>query len=138
MSKKIMATEEQIAYAKLLDLGMKAGLLLLVITFAVYVFGILTPHVPVNDLPNYWKLPVKEYLEVTHIPHGWAWVGMVGKGDFLNFIGIVFLAGVTIVCYLRIIPILLRKKDTMYAVLAIIEVLVLTLAASGVLKSGGH
>ena len=62
----------------------------------------------------------------------------VGKGEFLNFIGIVFLAGVTIVCYLRIIPILLRKKDTMYAVLAIIEVLVLTLAASGVLKSGGH
>jgi len=133
-----MATEEQLAYAKLLDIGMKAGLLMLVITFAVYVMGILTPYVPVNDLPNYWKLPVKQYLEVTHIPHGWAWIGMLGKGDFLNFIGIAFLAGVTIICYVRIIPILFRKKDTIYAVLAILEVLVLTLAASGLLKSGGH
>lgn len=133
-----MATEEQLAYAKLLDMGMKAGLLMLVITFAVYVSGILTPYVPVNDLPNYWKLPVKQYLEVTHIPHGWAWIGMAAKGDFLNFFGIAFLAGVTIICYIRIVPILFRKKDTIYAVLAILEVLVLTLAASGLLKSGGH
>jgi hypothetical protein len=138
MDKKIMATEEQLAYAKLLDMGMKAGLLMLVITFAVYVSGILTPYVPVNDLPNYWKLPVKQYLEVTHIPHGWAWIGMAAKGDFLNFFGIAFLAGVTIICYIRIVPILFRKKDTIYAVLAILEVLVLTLAASGLLKSGGH
>jgi len=138
MDKKMTATEEQLAYAKLLDVGMKAGLLMLVITFAVYVMGILTPYVPVNDLPNYWKLPVKKYLEVTHIPHGWAWIGMLGKGDFLNFIGIAFLAGVTIICYIRIVPILFRKKDTIYAALAILEVLVLALAASGLLKSGGH
>lgn len=138
MEKKLMATEEQLAYAKLLDIGMKLGLLMLVITFAVYVLGILPPHVPVNDLPNYWKMPVKQYLEATHIPHGWGWTSMVGKGDFLNFIGVVFLAGVTILCYIRIIPIFFRKKDTIYGILAIIEVLVLVLAASGVLKSGGH
>jgi hypothetical protein len=138
MDKKLMATEEQLAYAKLLDIGMKLGLLMLVIMFAVYVLGILPPHVPVNDLPNYWKMPVKKYLEVTHIPHGWGWTSMIGKGDFLNFIGIVFLAGVTILCYIRIIPIFFRKKDTIYGVLAIIEVLVLVLAASGILKSGGH
>ena len=138
MDKKIRATEEQLAYAKLLDAGMKAGLLLLVITFIIYLTGILTPHVPVNDLPKYWAMPVAKYLAATQIPHGWAWLGMVGKGDFLNFIGIAFLAGVTIICYLRIIPILFRKKDGIYAVLAIVEVLVLALAASGVLKSGGH
>ncbi len=138
MDKKVLATEEQLAYAKLLDSGMKAGLLLLIVTFIVYLTGMLAPHVPVNDLPNYWKMPVHKYLVATGIHPGWAWLGMLGKGDFLNFIGIVFLAGVTIFCYLRIIPILLKKKDTIYAVLAVIEVLVLTLAASGVLKAGGH
>ena len=138
MSNKLQATEEQLAYAKLLDLGMKLGLLTLVVTFFVYIFGILTPHIPVNELPNYWKLPVKEYLKAANIHTGWTWVSMVGQGDFLNFIPIVFLAGVTILCYIRIIPILFRKKDTIYAVLAIVEVLVLVLAASGVLKSGGH
>ena len=138
MSNKLQATEEQIAYAKLLDLGMKFGLLSLVATFIVYVFGIFTPHIPVEELPNYWKMPVKEYLHATGIHTGWAWLSLVGQGDILNFIPIVFLAAVTIFCYIRIIPILFRKKDTTYAFLAIIEVLVLVLAASGVLKSGGH
>ena len=138
MSNKLQATEEQLAYAKLLDLGMKAGLLTLIVTFCIYVFGIFSPHIPVNELPNYWKLPVREYLRAANIHTGWSWLSMVGKGEFLNFIPIVFLAGVTILCYLRIIPILFRKKDTIYAVLAIVEVLVLVLAASGVLKAGGH
>jgi len=33
---------------------------------------------------------------------------------------------------------LFRKKDTVYGILAILEVLVLVLAASGILKAGGH
>ncbi|MEK6672483.1 MAG: hypothetical protein AABY42_03290 [Nitrospirota bacterium] len=138
MKKKSTATEEQLAYAKILDTGMKLGLVMLVITFAIYLTGALTPHIPVNDLPKYWSLPVHKYLEVTHIPHGWGWLNMIGRGDFLNFIGIAFLAGVTILCYIRIIPILFRKKDAVFGVIAILEVLVLALAASGILKSGGH
>jgi len=138
MADKLQATEEQIAYAKLLDTGMKVGLLMLVITFTIYVLGIFTPHVPVGDLPKYWTMPVKDYLKATDIHTGWSWVHLLGKGDFLNFTGIAFLSGVTILCYMRIIPILFRKKDMVYAVLAIIEVLVLVLAASGVLKAGGH
>jgi hypothetical protein len=63
---------------------------------------------------------------------------MVGKGDFLNFIGIAFLSGVTILCYMVIIPIFFRKKDTVYGIIAIIEVAVLVLAASGLLRGGGH
>ncbi len=138
MSTKLKASEEQVAYAKLLDLGMKAGLIMLVISFIIYLSGVLTPHIPVNDLPKYWSMPVKEYLKATNIHTGWSWIYLLAQGDFLNFVGIAFLSGITIVCYIRIIPILFRKKDTVYAVLAIIEVLVLTLAASGVLKSGGH
>ena len=52
MDKKVLATEEQLAYAKLLDAGMKFGLLILVVTFIIYLTGILSPHVRVNDLPN--------------------------------------------------------------------------------------
>ena len=138
MDKKTLATEEQLSYAKILDSGMKVGLLGLIITFVIYLSGILTPHVPVEELPNYWKMPVHKYLAAAVIHPGWAWLRMLGKGDFLNFIGIAFLAGVTIICYIRIIPILFRKKDTIYGVLAILEVLVLVLAASGILKAGGH
>jgi hypothetical protein len=63
---------------------------------------------------------------------------LIGKGDYLNYVGITILAGLTIICYLVILPILLRKKDMPYLVIAIIEVAVLLLAASGILKAGGH
>ena len=137
MADKTKVTE-QLAYASILDKGMKIGMLMLFITFIIYVTGILSPYIPVNDLPKYWKLSVHNYLAVTGIKPGWSWLGMLGKGDFLNFVGIAFLAGVTAVCYLRIIPILFRKKDIAFGVIAILEVLVLVLAASGLLKSGGH
>jgi hypothetical protein len=117
---------------------MKAGLLVLVVTFALYVAGVLTPHLPVEDLPRYWSMPVKDYLAATGIHAGWSWVLMLGKGDFLNFVGIAFLSGVTIACYLVVVPIFFRKKDRVYGWLAVVEVLVLALAASGLLKSGGH
>ncbi|GAB4482583.1 MAG: hypothetical protein OHK006_01360 [Thermodesulfovibrionales bacterium] len=138
MNNKVKATEEQLAYAELLDLGMKIGLLILVVTFVIYLSGVLTPHVAVSDLPNYWSMPVKDYLKATNIHTGWSWVGELGKGDFLNFSGIAFLSSVTILCYIRIVPILFRKKDAVYGILAIIEVVVLVLAASGILKGGGH
>ena len=133
---KEYATEEQLLYARILDKGMKIGLLILVVTFSLYVFGVLQPHVPVNDLPKYWSMSVSEYLDATGLETGWAWLGNLGKGDLLNFLGIAFLSGVTIVCYLSIVPGLLRKKDTAYVVLALVEVAILVLAASGILKSG--
>ncbi len=56
----------------------------------------------------------------------------------LNFIPIAFLSGLTIICYLAIVPGLLRKKDTPYVILAILEIVVLCVAASGILGTGGH
>ncbi len=130
--------EEQLAYARLLDAGMKVGMLLLATTFALYVSGTLTPHIPVRDLPRYWSLPVKEYLAATGIHAGWGWLFMLHKGDFLNFVAIALLSGVTLVCYLAIIPIFLRRRDTIYLWLAQLEVAVLALAASGLLGGGAH
>jgi hypothetical protein len=80
----------------------------------------------------------KEIYEQGHKMTGWSWLKNIGKGDYMNFVGIAILAGLTIVCYLAIIPTLMKKKDTAYLVIAVAEVLVLTLAASGILKSGGH
>ena len=133
---KDYTTDEQRLYAALLDKGMKIGLAILVVTFGLYVFGVLEPTVPVNDLPKYWSMSVSDYLAATGIGTGWSWMSHLGQGDLLNFAGVAFLAGITIVCYLAIIPTLLRKKDTAYVVLAFVEVAVLVLAASGILKSG--
>ena len=132
------ATPEQKLYAAILDKGMKIGFLMLVVTFSLYVFGILTPHIPLDEVSKYWGMPVSQYLQVTGIETGWSWLGHLGQGDLLNFAGIAFLSGVTIVCYLAIVPGLMRNKDYAYVAIALIEVAVLVLAASGVLTSSGH
>ena len=138
MSDKTKASEEQIAYANVLNIGMWFGLGVLIITFFVYLSGVLPSYVPINDLPKYWTMRVHDFNVALNAPTGWGWTSLVGKGDYLNFIGIAILSGLTILCYLVILPILARKKDRAYVVIAIVEVLVLSLAASGLLKVGGH
>lgn len=132
------ATPEQLLYAKILERGMYLGLLILLITFGLYAFGIMDPYIPLDKISKYWSMNVNDYLHHANIKPGWAWVGMIKYGDFVNFIGIAILAGVTILCYAAIVPTLLKNKDTVYAIIAILEVIVLTVAASGILGAGGH
>jgi hypothetical protein len=132
----LKATPEQLLYAKILEKGMYIGLLILFITYALYVFGIMDPYIPLDKISNYWSMNVHDYLEHTGIKDGWAWLGMLKYGDFINFIGVALLAGVTIICYAAIVPTLLKSKDTVYAVLAVLEVIILSAAASGILAVG--
>jgi hypothetical protein len=135
---KTQASEEQMAYAGVLNIGMWLGLAVMVITFFVYVSGVLPSFVPIDDLPKYWTMRVHDFNVALNAPTGWGWAPLVGKGDYLNFVGIAMLSGLTILCYAVILPILFKKKDTAYTIIAIAEILVLSLAASGLLKVGGH
>ncbi len=126
------------AYAKVLNIGMWLGLAVMIVTFLIYISGLLPSFVPIDDLPKYWTMRVHDFNVALHAPTGWGWAPLVGKGDYLNFVGIAMLSGLTILCYAVILPILFKKKDTAYAIIAIAEILVLSLAASGLLKVGGH
>ena len=137
-NEKTAASEEQIAYANVLNIGMWLGLAVLIITFFIYISGVMPSYVPIDDLPKYWTMRVHDFNTALNAPTGWGWAAKVGNGDYLNFIGIAILSGLTILCYVVILPILIRKKDTAYVVIAIVEVLVLSLAASGLLAVGGH
>lgn len=129
---------EQIKYANMLFYGAWASLAIMLVTYLVYVFGILTPHVPLQELIKLWRTPVHNYLEVGQVPQGWGWVSLVGSGDFLNFVGIAILAGMTIICFVPLIPAYLKQKQPVFAAIAAAEVLVLLLAASGIVSGGGH
>jgi hypothetical protein len=89
-------------------------------------------------IPKLWGKGVSEYLEMTHSPHGWGWVSLLGRGDFLNYIGFVLLALMTILCYLVLLRGYVRQKNWIFACIALLEILVLSIAASGILGSGGH
>jgi hypothetical protein len=130
------ATPEQLLYARILEIGMYIGLLVLFVTFGLYAFGIVDPYIPLDEISNYWSMNVTDYLEHAEIKAGWAWLGMLKYGDFINFIGVAILAGVTIICYAAIVPTLLKNNDKVYAILAVLEVIILSAAASGILAVG--
>jgi len=134
----LKATEEQVLYANILNMGMLVGLAGLAVTFILYGSGILEPQIPIDQVQTYWILSVNEYLQQSGMQAGWAWFGNLQFGDMLNFLPIAFLSLLTIVCYIAIIPGLIRKKDTAYVVIAVLEIIVLTVAASGILGTGGH
>ena len=132
------ASKEQILYANILNAGMLIGLISLVLIFILYVSGILSPLIPLEKVQTYWVLSVHEYLVKSGIQVGWAWFGELEYGDMLNYIPIAFLSLLTIICYISLIPGLIRKKDKPYIIICILEIIVLLIAASGVLGSGGH
>lgn len=124
-------------YARWLDAGTRLGFIALIATFCVYASGLADPHIAFADLPRYWSLPIGQYLAATGGPVGWGWLGLAGRGDYMNFIGVAFLAGVTMACYLRILPGLAARRDWAFAAIAALELVVLVAAASG-LVAGGH
>ena len=129
-------TLEQLGYADVLDAGVTIGRSVLAGTFILYAFGLAAPKVAFSDLPAYWSMPADAYLQAAGVGTGWSWLALIGHGDYMNFIGIAFLSGLTIVCYLRVLPFSLRRKDFVFSTIMILEVIVLALAASGLLVAG--
>ena len=124
---------EQLRYARVLEIGSKAGFVMLVAGFLAYVTGVLEEHVVVNQLPALWGLSLAEYLRTTQTPTGWGWIAHLHKGEFAGLLGIAVLAGCSVVCLAAIVPIYARRADRIYAVVCTLEIIVVVLAASGIL-----
>lgn len=138
LKKEIKASPAQLRYADTLFYGALIGFVLMLVTYALYVLGVLEPQVPLTELPRLWTGSAADYRAAGHIPQGWGWLALIGKGDIINFVGIVFLAGLTIICFLQLAWTLIRRRQWLMTGIAVLEVLVLSLAASGILVSGGH
>lgn len=138
VDKELRPRPEQVVYANVLSSGVWMGLLVLVVTYVLYVAGVLSPHVEVSRVALYWNKGVDEYLKATNSPQGWGWLSMLGSGDFLNYLGLAFLSLLTVVCYLVLLPGYIRQKDRVYSIICVLEVVVLSVAASGLLGTSGH
>jgi hypothetical protein len=130
------ASSEELRYAKVLDIGVKAGFVLLVLSFATYLTGILPPHIAFDQLPMYWGLPVSEFVKATNTPTGWGWLRLIAKGDIVNLVVIAYMAGLSAICCLAVLPIFARRGEKVQLVLAVLQIAVLVLAASDILTAG--
>lgn len=126
------ASPEQLRYAQVLGAGVKVGFVLLLLSFAVYMSGILPPLVPVDQLPKYWGLPVREFVKATNTPTGWGWLSLLGRGDMLNLVGIAVLAGVSAISSLAVLPIFARRGETAHLLICLLQILVLIVSAANI------
>jgi hypothetical protein len=118
-------------YAKWLDNATKVGFVISLGAFLLYVGLVLPPFLPLEELPRYWSLPVRQFVEVTGAPTGWAWLSELGYGDGLNLAAIALLGLVTPACYARLLPALIAERDWLQVALAAAQLVVLVVAASG-------
>jgi hypothetical protein len=122
-------------YARWLDAGTKLGFILLIGGFVAYAFGITTPYVPFERLPALWSLPVDQFNAATHAPTGWQWVQQWWHSDYLTYFGVVALLLTTIASMLRTMLVLYALGERLHASIALLQVLVLAAAATGVVSA---
>ena len=106
------------------------------VAFVLYAGGVLPSFVPLDALPALWRLPVGEYLARTGAPVGWGWLRLVTYADYLSLACVALIAAVTLVCYLAVLPMLLRLQERVQAALVAAQLIVLLVVASGALAAG--
>jgi hypothetical protein len=122
------------ALARCLEIGTAIALVLIVLELGAYLSGALSPYIALRDLPDYWRLPLKEYLAAAQVPAGWGWLALVSTGDYLNFVGIALLASVSAAGSVAILKTYIARGERVYAALALAQLAVLLAAASGLLN----
>jgi hypothetical protein len=128
------ASPEQLRYALVLSAGVRLGFVLLLVTFFLYLSGLLQPLIPVDQLPKYWGLPVDEYVRATGTPTGWGWLAQLARGDLLNLAGIAVLAGISAIASASVLPVFARRRETAHLVICVLQIVVLVVSASGILS----
>ena len=125
------APPEQRIYARWLAAGSRSSLALLAALFVVYLTRVVPPWVPVAQLPDYSGLSPAHSAAATGTPTGWRWLELAGRSDVMNLAGIACVALVTPVCFARLVPEFVRQRENMFAAIALMELWILVLAASG-------
>jgi hypothetical protein len=121
----------QAAYARTLRIASRAGFAAALAGLALYVSGRLPTLVPLDALPQFWTLPVDEYLRRSGAPSGWRWLALLDRGEYLALASAALLPLVTLLCYLHLATVYGRLGERLQAGLAIAQSAVLAAAASG-------
>ena len=124
---------EQHIYAKIIYHISNLGLLALIMGFVLYIFGVLTPLVPLEEMPKYWSLSLTQFLEKTGGPTGWRWTAMLGYGDVIPYLGVTILASVTFVCFLTLLFSFIQRGAKVLAFIAAMELFFILISASNLI-----
>jgi len=128
-------TKRREIYANAFDLYGKIAFVLILLTFLIYIFQIFEPQIPIEKVAKLWSMSSSEFSRAIDSNNlNWAWVKLLSKSDYMNYLAVIFLATIAVIANFRILPILLIEKDYKLAVISLLQIIVIILAASGILK----
>ncbi len=133
MSEQRNDSEAELRYASSLARGAATGFVVLALGFVAYVFGVIEPHVALEDLPSMWSGSASDYLAAAGIPAGWGWAGLLHKGDMLSLVGVALLSGCSAGALIALMPLYSRRREPLLVAVCALELLIMALAASNVL-----
>jgi hypothetical protein len=127
---------EQGTYARWLVRGNQLALVVMLAGFAAYLAGLWSPLVDRHDLPGLWHLSAREYLQRTGVPTGWGWFGQLAHADMATLLGIALLAACSLPALVMVALSYRQRGERLAAALALLQIAVLVLAASGIIGAG--
>jgi hypothetical protein len=133
-----LPTPQRLAFARLLRGSTGLGLATLALTFLVYAMQILPSDIPPEELPAHWGKPLEQFHRDTGLQDrfgsvpGLRWVLHLDQSDYLVQLPIAFLAVITLFCYVMLAKHYLRQRSLLLLTVALLQLLVLLLAASGI------
>lgn len=123
-------------FASVLTWIVRIGLIVMLVTFGLYVSGIVDSSAPVDTIADHWELSASEYRTVTESEEGWRWITQIGDGATLAFAALAFFPLAIIVAMIIAAVLYAKHRLTAHAVIAAALALVLTVAATGLLSIG--
>jgi hypothetical protein len=127
----LRVSTEQARYARVLDWTMKISLAAIVCCFVAYTAGIAPARLPITELPDYWSLPLREFVGRAGAVTGWSWLALLHRGEYLLLGAMAMLTAVPLICILAIAPVYAARRDWAYLGITALLAGVLMLAACG-------
>ncbi len=138
MNQKNTPVTGQLAYAKIIYRLANIGIVIMTISYVLYMTGYPKPFLPIGKLVQLWETRSVEFIEITQMPVGFDLIHHLAQSDIISLMSIIFVSSITIIGYVRILPYFLKENDLPYTLITILQILVFILAAGGILSFGSH
>lgn len=121
-------------YARILHRVVIFGTLLMLVSFVIYSLGLLPSVMEADRVPEVWHLRADHAVSIIDRPPLWQWVAHPDRADLLSLGSLAILAATTPVGFAALLILFLRRRDLAYSLMVFLQLVVLVLAASGILS----
>ncbi|MFP4384611.1 MAG: DUF1634 domain-containing protein [Spirochaetia bacterium] len=122
-------------YITILKWGVGLGFIILFTGFVIYLSGFPEAAIPPEQVTGYWHLSAEKYREAVGFQTGWSWIRSLPRSDYLSYASLIYFALITPVCLAAVLPQFVRDRKYHYALITAGMLVILILAASGVISS---